>query len=235
MPDPTSAPADTRQALIYAAERLFGAHGVDAVSLRQINSDAAQKNTSAAHYYFGSKHALIAAVFEFRLARIDRRRAEMLDALRRAGREHDIRSLVAVVVYPITEETFDSEQGEHYIRFLSQVASHPSPEVWALARNGNTSAMATVGTLMRECAPHLTESLFWIRFGMMFSQVVHAIAEFDRTWEGTRRKTPFSRETYISNLCDMVAAAWSAPVSESTRDALNQDLATSSSTPRDTT
>lgn len=233
MPDPTAATADTRQALIYAAERLFGAHGVDAVSLRQINSDAAQKNTSAAHYYFGSKHALIAAVFEFRLARIDRRRTEMLEELRRAGLERDIRSLVALVVYPMAEETFDSEQGEHYIRFLSQVASHPSPDVWALARSGTSSAMATVGTLLRECAPHLTESLFWIRFGMMFSQVVHAIAEFERTWGGTRRKTAFSRETYVSNLCDMVAAGWSAPVSAQTRDCVSRDLATPERTPRD--
>lgn len=214
--------SDTRQALIFAAERLFGAHGVDAVSLRQINTDAAQKNTSAAHYYFGSKQALITAVFEFRLAHIDKRRLEMLEAVRAAGREHDLRALVGVAVYPIVEETFESEQGEHYIRFLGQVASHPSQEIWALARSGSATAMRSVWDLLRECVPGMPEAIFAMRFGSMFSLTVHSLAEWNRVWAGVRRKTPFSRAAYTSNLCDVIAGMWAAPVSQESLAELNE-------------
>ena len=55
----------TREELILAAERLFSEFGIDAVSLRQINAAAGQRNSSAAHYHFGSKDALIAATLVF--------------------------------------------------------------------------------------------------------------------------------------------------------------------------
>ncbi|MCZ0975134.1 helix-turn-helix domain containing protein [Streptomyces albulus] len=51
----------TRQRLIKAAERLFAAHGVDAVSVRAINAAAGQGPASV-HYHFGSKENLVAAV-----------------------------------------------------------------------------------------------------------------------------------------------------------------------------
>ncbi|MDI3405733.1 TetR/AcrR family transcriptional regulator [Streptomyces cavernicola] len=51
----------TRQRLVKAAERLFAAHGVDAVSVRAINAAAGQGPASV-HYHFGSKENLLAAV-----------------------------------------------------------------------------------------------------------------------------------------------------------------------------
>ena len=54
----------TRQQLILAAEKLFAESGIDSVSLRQINLEAGQKNSSAAHYHFGSKDALILSIYQ---------------------------------------------------------------------------------------------------------------------------------------------------------------------------
>ena len=54
----------TREQLILAGERLFALSGLDSVSLRQINSAAGQRNSSAAHYHFGSKEALVQAIHE---------------------------------------------------------------------------------------------------------------------------------------------------------------------------
>ena len=44
-----TASQQTREELILAAERLFSEFGIDAVSLRQINAAARQRNSSAAH------------------------------------------------------------------------------------------------------------------------------------------------------------------------------------------
>ena len=70
----------TREQLILAGERLFAQQGVDNVSLRQINAEAGQRNSSASHYHFGSKESLITAICEYRLERLNKRRNDMLAA-----------------------------------------------------------------------------------------------------------------------------------------------------------
>ena len=73
--------SDTRMRLILAAEQLFAENGIEGVSLRQVNVAAGQKNASATHYHFGSKDALIEAIFSHRMEAINARRTEILDAL----------------------------------------------------------------------------------------------------------------------------------------------------------
>ncbi|MCD2173761.1 CerR family C-terminal domain-containing protein [Rhizobium sp. C4] len=59
----------TRVALIEAALKLFGAHGYDAVSTRQI-ADAAEANIGSIAYHFGGKPGLRMACAEFVANRI---------------------------------------------------------------------------------------------------------------------------------------------------------------------
>ena len=68
----------TRERLINTAERLYALHGLDGVSLDRIRREAGEKNASALQYHFGSKAALLRAVFETRLSVIDRRRLQIL-------------------------------------------------------------------------------------------------------------------------------------------------------------
>ena len=59
---PSRPEADTRRRILDAAQGLFVRHGLDATSLRMITAHASA-NIAAAHYHFGSKDALIEAVF----------------------------------------------------------------------------------------------------------------------------------------------------------------------------
>ena len=70
--------SDTRDKLVAAAERLFAERGANNVSLREINRAAGQKNVAALHYHFGSRRALMLAIFERRMAGINQRRLAML-------------------------------------------------------------------------------------------------------------------------------------------------------------
>ena len=110
----------TREQIILAAERLFGEFGIDAVSLRQINVAAHQRNSSAAHYHFGSKEALITITFHHRMERINRRRLQKLDEITKAGQVGDVRVLVQAILLPIVEEIEQSKGGSNYIRFAAQ-------------------------------------------------------------------------------------------------------------------
>ena len=94
----------TRQQLILAAEKLFAESGIDGVSLRQINIEAGQKNSSAAHYHFGSKDALILSIYQHRMAHVNERRLSKLEQLRHDRKEKNIRELVGAIVNPIVAE-----------------------------------------------------------------------------------------------------------------------------------
>lgn len=219
-----SAPQDTREALILAAERLFGEKGVDAVSLRQVNAVASQRNTSAAHYHFGSKQALVTAVYDYRMERINRRRLAMLEAMEREGRARDVRALVEAMIYPMLEEMGTGEEGRHYIRFFSQVASHPSTDVARLARSEHASGIGRIHGLLRACLPELPDALFAVRWALLVTQGIHGLADMAKiTAEAARRKAPFSTAAYASNLCDTLAAALRAPVSNDTTRELRSD------------
>ena len=57
-------PMLTREKLIAAAEQLFAERSIDGVSLRQINSAAGQRNSTALQYHFGGRSGLIRAVLD---------------------------------------------------------------------------------------------------------------------------------------------------------------------------
>jgi len=70
--------SDTKTLILDAAETLFAEQGIDAVSLRAITT-AAHVNLAAIHYHFGSKEALVKAVFERRIEALNRMRLKELD------------------------------------------------------------------------------------------------------------------------------------------------------------
>jgi AcrR family transcriptional regulator len=57
--------ADLRERLLLVAIKLFSEKGVEAVSMRTINTEAGTKNKSAVHYHFGNKAGILKAIFEW--------------------------------------------------------------------------------------------------------------------------------------------------------------------------
>ena len=218
---PTAASARTRQALILAGERLFGERGIDGVSLRQINTAAGQRNSSAAHYHFGSKEALVQAVYDYRMERVNARRLAMLDTLVGEGRQHDVRAIVETIVYPIVEEIMESEGGSHYIRFLAQMIGHPQISLTALWSSRFAEGLARVIDLLKAALPDVPAAILGQRFGLMWEQTIHALADRERLSERARDSTLIGRAIdpalFVSNLVDTVAGGLSAPVSHATR------------------
>ena len=80
------ATAPTRDRLLDAAERLFVEHGLERTSLRQITGEAGA-NLAAVNYHFGSRLALVRAVFERRLQPMNAERLRQLDAAEAAAEE----------------------------------------------------------------------------------------------------------------------------------------------------
>ena len=213
----------TRDALILAAERLFAEHGLDAVSLRQINAAAGQRNSSAAHYHFGSRDALVAAICDYRMQRVNRRRTHRLEQLQAAGRERDPRALIEAVIYPVVDEIDNSEGGHYYIRFLAQAVGHPRIDLGDLWASAYGNALVQVFALLRACLSKIPAGILGQRFGLMWEQAIHALADRERLSDRGQAREPVSKALFVSNLVDMVAAGLAAPVSPATRDALKAE------------
>ena len=123
-----SRPADTKYRLIRAAEQLFAENGLGAVSVRDITRAAGARNESALHYHFGSKEALISAVFADRIHAIDLARRARLEALDRENRDGDLAALMAAALAPMLEAC--SERGGRlYATFLMQLTADPRFDV----------------------------------------------------------------------------------------------------------
>ncbi len=100
MPLAATAGAGTRERILDAAEALFIEHGYAGTSLRAITS-AAEVNLAAAHYHFGSKFDLLAAVFHRRVQPVERARQAALDALEQNGKPFTVRDVVRAFLSPM--------------------------------------------------------------------------------------------------------------------------------------
>ncbi len=207
----------TREALILAGERLFAELGIDGVSLRQINTATGQRNSSAAHYHFGSKEALIHAIYSYRMERVNRRRLTMLDELLADGEEKNVAAILETIVYPIVEEIHESEGGSNYIRFLAQVMGHPQINLTELWSSRFAAGLAKVMSLLRLALPEVGEPLLGQRFGLMWEQMIHSLADRKQLSSFADSGVSIDRELFVSNLIDTLAGGLSAPVSDTTK------------------
>jgi AcrR family transcriptional regulator len=145
MERPESVQAEPRGAalaLILAAERLVAAHGSDVVTLKDINEAAGVANTSAVNYHFGSREALLLAVFEYRVVGINARRQIYLDELARTDKLLDQRSLIRAVIHPLSEQLVLRPEGNYYLRFLERIRRERARDLLLWAKQ---SGLPTIG------------------------------------------------------------------------------------------
>lgn len=83
--------------IVKIAEKLFSQKGIEGTSIRDI-SKAAGINVAMVNYYFGSKSALVAALFEIRLTRI----REKLASLTNDAKLNPMDKLIAFTEHMLT-------------------------------------------------------------------------------------------------------------------------------------
>jgi AcrR family transcriptional regulator len=206
-------PEPARRALIRAGERLFAERGIDAVSLREINKAAGQRNASALHYHFGSRDGLLHAILVRHAETIRQRRLELLDEL--AGRDVvDAWSATRVLVEPLTLPLTEGRSGRSFARILPQVLTDPGRQTADLADFvGDTAREEAYDLLAPHCAT-LPEPLVRARLGILQLQVVHAVADRARLQDHRRADRPLAPlEFFVPNLIDMFVSSLLGPAS----------------------
>lgn len=209
----------TREQLILAGERLFARGGLDNVSLRQINNAAGQRNSSAAHYHFGSKEALIQAIHAYRGGRVNERRRAMLAQMSAQDLE-SITPLIKALVYPIVAEIEETDGGGNFIIFLSQLYSNPSLDLIRMWRSHLSESVGEIYQNLRGVLPEIPEEIAGMRFGLMWVAMINTLADRQRLTMIKEDEPGVSRALpvlFVSNVVDMLCGAAAAPVSMETQ------------------
>jgi AcrR family transcriptional regulator len=201
-----------REKLILAGERLVAQKGVEGLSLRQVNIEAKQKNTSAALYHFGTRENLLLAIFDYRMEHVDERRHALLEA-----NSSSVRALVHAWVLPDIEEISNAEGGSYHAQFLAVVCNRPDFNVNELWQRPHAGSYKRLADRLRELLPELSAQVFSLRFGMAMLQAIYTMAERERTLESKPKRKNLSTEVFVSHLTDVMEAIFTAPVSPETR------------------
>ncbi len=147
--------------ILDAAEQLFAEQGFYVTTLREI-TQTADVNLAAVNYHFGSKQALVIAVFKRRL---DELNAERLARLERAHQRHTppvLEDVLDAFVYPAMALMGDQTAGRH--RFMQLLMRAYADHDEAL----HSAIRDEYGYIMR-------------RFAQAIGQAVSAEAGDDRT------------------------------------------------------
>ncbi len=179
--------AATRAAIIEAAESLFAEHGIEGVSLRQIGAAIGSANTSVVAYHFGSKEALVEAIFHFRLPAIDARRGELLEEVSQAGRDREAGALLRALWLPLYEQV--NRQGRHsYAGFMSALIRSD----WGESRTAVNNSYATtnkLAALLAAAVPLAVERRCQDRLTLSAVMITGALQLMDRAQATGRTKT----------------------------------------------
>ena len=214
--------ADTRLALILAAERIFSEEGISNTSLRRITQAAGQRNESAIHYHFGSREGVVQAILDLRTKPVNAARVALLGEMRAAAAGAPLGSpeVARTLVAPLANYLRTSAGRSHYLRFLGRLwLDRP---VWRKfeGRTQDTGLQLMHEALI-EAKPHMPAMIVRQRFAMGIQMGNSTLSRmeglaFDRgeTYDWKRA------EAQTSDLIDSIAAVFDASLSPETVRAL---------------
>jgi AcrR family transcriptional regulator len=200
--------------LIETAERLFAERGVNAVSLREIGSTAGQRNTGAVRYHFGTKEALVNAVFEHRMTPINEHRLGMLAELDGAGRSDDVRGLTEAYLLPLAAMLGDPGRPSWYLRFCVHASFVAGTAPNDLDAQPWTRGVAIIRDRLQKILRQqgVPADLVRERWTLYSGHLTHALADRELLTEIAPARISTSREIFLSHLLDTAVSLALAPV-----------------------
>ena len=204
--------ASVRNRLLDVAERLFAEHGIDSVSLNQIAKAANQRNSMVIQYHFGTKTALLQAIAERRMQKVNERRLELLSRVDGANRLVDLKRVAEAMVLPFAEH-LSHEGGSYYIRFSAQVYSDPRLEFFKLIKGAHNSGMLEAGRIAREILSEMPRDVVKHRLALITNLIFSAFADREKLRAAGKHVGVAQLHTahFVNDLITIIVAALSAP------------------------
>lgn len=147
--------ASTRARILDAAEACFAERGFHTATLREI-TQLAEANVAAVNYHFGSKEALIEAVFERRLDALNRERLEALKTAMAAPTSAacQLEAVLRAFILPAMALTHSPHgAGHRFMQLLMRAFAEPDHAVHAAMRKKYASVMRRFAQSLQTLLP----------------------------------------------------------------------------------
>lgn len=209
----------TKNRILAAAEALFAEHGVASTSLRSITARA-NVNLAAVNYHFGSKDALIEAVYERRLAPLHHARLARLDRHEKNAGDKPlaVEQIVDAFLTPISDLGGVQENGGTdtdaliFTRLLAQTYNEAAPYVHRLMATEHQNVMRRYKTALINCLPDLSTGDICWRLHFMAMTLHQVIANNSYLqWLDEEDKEKFELTRALRRLTPFLVAGLKAP------------------------
>jgi AcrR family transcriptional regulator len=214
---------ETRTRILDVAEELFMQHGFEGASMRMLTAKAGV-NLAAVNYHFGSKHALIEAVFRRRLDPMNVARIAELDKLEAEapGRVLAAQSIIRAFIGPGLRMIEDARGGgRNFIRLLGRTYTEPAKAIRALIGQLYAPAMERYKAAFERALPQMPrEELVW-RIHFMFGTLAYTLAATDTVQliAGCKPEDRYDARLLEERLAAFLTAGLNAPLKNTIRKA----------------
>lgn len=212
---------ETRTRILDAAEELFMQHGFEGTSMRQLTARAGV-NLAAVNYHFGSKDALIEAVFKRRLDPMNAERVAALDALEKDGPALASVDIIRAFVVPSLRLIEDAKGGgRNFIRLLGRTYTEPAKAVRALIGQMYAPTMERYKRALERALPQMpADELVW-RMHFMFGTLAYTLAATDTVQliAGCKPEDRYDARLLEERLTVFLTAGLHAPLESSIKKA----------------
>jgi AcrR family transcriptional regulator len=204
---------ETRTRILDAAEELFMQHGFEGTSMRLLTAKAGV-NLAAVNYHFGSKHALVEAVFRRRLDPMNVARIAELDTLEAETSTPSPDAIIRAFITPGLRLMADAQDGRNFTRLLGRTYTEPNKSVRQLIGQMYAPAMQRYKSALERALPQMPrEELVW-RMHFMFGTLAYTLAATDTVQliAGCKPEDRYDARLLEERLTAFLAAGLNAPL-----------------------
>jgi AcrR family transcriptional regulator len=212
---------ETRTRILDAAEELFMQHGFEGTSMRLLTAKAGV-NLAAVNYHFGSKDALIEAVFRRRLDPMNQARIAELEKLETQPAAPAPEDIIRAFLAPTLKLVEDARGGgRNFIRLLGRTYTEPAKEIRQLIGQMYGPVMDRYKAALERALPQMPrEELVW-RMHFMFGTLAYTLAATDTVQliAGCKPEDRYDARLLEERLSAFLAAGLNAPLKNSVKKA----------------
>lgn len=202
----------TRDRILLTAERLFAEAGIGATSLRTITA-AAGVNLAAVNYHFGSKDALVEAVYRRHLEPLNAARLRNLEQLEEAagGKALGVETIVRAFVEPLVEQARTGDSGQVLTRLLAQSLHEAAGYVERFYARENDAVLQRYREAMQRAIPSLSPDEICWRLNFMLGTLHNAFLDAGLLKLLARDDAAPRPEATLAQLIPFLVAGLTAP------------------------
>jgi AcrR family transcriptional regulator len=216
----TTQGTQTKGLILDAAERLFAARGVAAVSLREIRIASGARNTAALQFHFHDRDGLIDALIARHMPRIGEIQDAYYERAVADERLDDARTLVGILVRPGADYSARGPSERAWVKIMADLGSLPDLHLKEMAYVTPETGLMAAGRLAKKLRETMPADVARERLIMLAQWAVHATADFARLADGVDdTRSHNSHQTFVENLVDVLTAGLQGPMSDDTAKA----------------